>query len=63
MSDVISLAAHRSAREPERRIFHCVACGSYAFKIIEIAGEDHIGCANCEAWISEFAITKTREIE
>jgi transcription elongation factor Elf1 len=59
--NVISLEAHKSAREPLRRIFRCIACDSYQFKLIEVDGEDHISCANCEAWINEFNLVRTRE--
>lgn len=59
MSDVVNLKAWKSEREPDRRVFSCVACGSFAFKVIEIDGEDHLGCANCEAWINEFDLVRT----
>jgi len=60
---VISLAAVKSARQPKRRIFYCIACGSYAFKIIEADGEDSLACANCEAWIYEFNLVRTNPID
>lgn len=63
MGEVISLAKHQSPREPLRRLFKCVACDSYHFKLIEIDGDDHIACAHCEAWITEFELVKLREIE
>jgi len=58
---IVSLEAWRSARDPERRIFRCTACGSSAFKVIEIDGEHHLGCANCEAWIDDFSLSRMRE--
>lgn len=62
-SEVVSLEVVRSARRPERRIFRCIACGSYSFKIIEEDGEDSLACANCEAWIYEFDVVKNRPID
>jgi transcription elongation factor Elf1 len=62
--NVVTLAAVKSQRQPERRIFRCIACGSFTFKVIEQDGDDLIlSCANCEGWITDFAITKTRPIE
>jgi hypothetical protein len=60
-SQVISLAAVRSQRRPEVRIFCCVECRSYSFKIVELDGEDWLACANCENWIQEFKLIRTRD--
>jgi len=61
MADVISLQGRKSAREEQRRIYNCIACKSYSFKIIESKGEDWLACANCEEWIQEFKLTRTRD--
>jgi transcription elongation factor Elf1 len=58
VAEVISLGAKKSAREEERRIFYCLACGSYSFKVVESKGEDWLACANCECWIIEFSLTR-----
>jgi hypothetical protein len=60
MSEVVTLRPKVSAREPERRIFYCTACVCYSFKIVEFKGEDWLACANCEAWVQEFRLTRTR---
>jgi transcription elongation factor Elf1 len=62
-SVVVSLEARRSGRYPNRRIFRCLACGSYTFKIVEEDGTDFISCANCEGWINEFDVAKNRPID
>lgn len=61
MGDVITLSKRQSARDPERRIFSCISCGSASFKILEVDGDDHIACANCEDWIHDFELVRTRE--
>jgi transcription elongation factor Elf1 len=63
MGEVITLTQIQSPRDPLRRIYRCIHCSSFNFKIIEIDGEDHLGCANCETWINEFQVTKNTEIE
>jgi hypothetical protein len=61
MGDIITLLPRRSQREPTRRIFSCIGCGGYSFKLLEIDGADHIACANCETWIREFELVRTRD--
>lgn len=65
--EVISLAAVKSARRSDEtnnvRIFRCIACDCYSFKVIEIRGESCLACANCETWIQEFDLVLTRAID
>ena len=61
MGDVIRLNVKQ--RPPDRRIFMCAACESYMFKVVEVDGADLLSCGSCGAWIGEFALNRTRNLD
>jgi len=64
---VVSLAAVKSQRRSDEtnnvRLFRCIFCDCYSFKIIEFRGELSLACANCEEWIHEFDVIANRPVD